>query len=333
MAARPGVDLLVVIVNFCTPSLAIDCLRSLADELADREDVAVVVVDNASPDGSVQSIAHAIQSERWDAWARVVALPVNRGYAAGNNAAIRDALTLPCPPFAFWLLNPDTRVRPGSLRALEAALVGRPQVGIVGSRLEDPDGTPQPSAFHFPSILDELERGLRLGVASRLLKAWRRGPAAALAGGRVDWVAGASMLVRREVFQSCGLLDENYFLYFEEVDLCRRARRAGFECWYTPDARVVHLVGRSTGLVVGAARPRRLPGYWFDSRRRYFVKQHGRAYALLADACWGLGFVTWRARRRLQHKVDSDPPHVLWDFWRHSAFVRGEPTCDSMPRL
>jgi hypothetical protein len=86
-------------------------------------------------------------------------------------------------------------------------------------------------------------------------------------------------------------------------------------------------------VVVGAERPHRLPGYWFDSRRRYFVKQHGRAYARLADACWSLGFLTWRARRRLQRKPDTDPPHVLRDFWRHSAFIRGEPTCGIMPRL
>jgi GT2 family glycosyltransferase len=127
------------------------------------------------------------------------------------------------------------------------------------------------------------------------------------------------MLVRRNVFETCGLFDENYFLYYEEVDLCRRANRAAFGTWYVPAARVVHLVGRSSGVVAGAERPRRQPGYWFEARRRYFVKHHGLAYARLADICWGLGFVAWRTRRRIQRKPDFDPPHLWADFWRHSA--------------
>jgi len=100
----------------------------------------------------------------------------------------------------------------------------------------------------------------------------------------VDWVAGASILVRREVFDAIGLIDEGYFLYFEEVDFLLRAKRAGFRTFYVPTSRVIHHMGASTGVTDEKQPPRRLPSYWFDSRRRYFLKNHGMAHALLADS-------------------------------------------------
>ena len=123
----------------------------------------------------------------------------NGGFASGNNAAIRPALEGADPPRYVLLLNPDTIVRPGALKALVEFMEGRPDVGIAGSRLEDPDGTPQRSAFRFPSVLGELEGGeFRPGLPAPAR--WVVVPPVPEGPGPIDWVAGACMIIRREVF-------------------------------------------------------------------------------------------------------------------------------------
>src|SRR5690606_36121347 len=139
---------------------------------------------------------------------------------------------------------------------------------------------------------------------------------------RTDWVAGASLLVRREVFADIGLLDEGYFMYFEEVDFCRRAENAGWSCWYEPESRVVHLVGKSSGIGDSDRPRRRMPGYWFESRRRYFRAHLGPVRRTLADLAWASGFGLYRLRSWIQRKPDTTPDRLLGDFLRHN-FGRG----------
>jgi GT2 family glycosyltransferase len=311
-----------VIVNYRTASLTIGCLRSLATAVVGHALCRVVVVDNGSADGSAERIAEAIRTEGWHAWAELLPLADNRGFAAGNNAALRLLLEDPAPPDYVWLLNPDTVVQPGALQPLVEFLETHPDVGMVGSRLENPDGTSQRSAFRFHSIASELERGIRLGLVSRLLRRYVLAPPVQDQTHRADWVSGASMLVRRSVFDSIGLFDEGYFLYFEETDFCLEARRAGWSCWYVPQSRVVHLVGQSTGIQVDAPKRRRVPVYWFQSRHRYLTKNHGSLRRLVSDFAWLFGFLCWRVRRRLQRKPDNDPPGLLWDFIRFGLLHR-----------
>lgn len=315
--------LLVVILNYRTPSLTIDCLHSLVDEVRSLPGTRVVVSDNASGDGSVEQIAAAIETSGWGEWASLMPLERNGGYAFGNNAVILRGLQSTNPPPYFLLLNPDTIVRPGALQALVDFMEEHPDVGIAGSRLEDPDGTPQRSAFRFHSALSELDSGLRIGVVSKLLSKWVVAPSVSEETEKTDWVAGASMIVRREVFESVGLLDEKYFMYFEEVDFCLQAKRSGWPCWYVPQSRVVHLVGQSSGVTDTKRPPKRLPKYWFDSRRRYFLKNHGWLYAAIADAGWAFGFALWRLRRVIQRKPDLDPPKFLSDFLFNSVLLKG----------
>jgi len=315
--------LTVVILNYRTPSLTIDCLRSLVGEVRSLPGTRVVVSDNASGDGSVEQIAAAIETEGWGDWASLMPLKRNGGYAFGNNAVIRVALQSTNPPPYFLLLNPDTIVRPGALQVLVDFMDEHPDVGIAGSRLEDPNGTPQRSAFRFHSVLSELDFGLRLGVVSKLLSKWVVAPPVSEQTCQTDWVAGASMIVRREVFESVGLLDEQYFMYFEEVDFCLRANKSDWPCWYVPQSRVVHLVGQSSGVTDTKRSPKRLPAYWFDSRRRYFLKNHGWLYAAIADTAWIFGLVLWRWRRVIQRKPDLDPPKLLSDLLLNSVFLKG----------
>jgi GT2 family glycosyltransferase len=193
-------------------------------------------------------------------------------------------------------------------------LLGHPEAGIVGCRLLKPEGAAEWSAFRFPSVLGELENGMRRGIVSKLLARWVVSPPAPSVASPCDWVSGASLLVRRAVFQAVGLLDENYFMYFEEVDFCLRARRAGWTCWYVPEAEVLHLAGQSSGVTGKQAQARRRPGYWFRARRYYFRKHFGPARAFLADLAWSLGFFSFRIRQRFQGQLDNEPQHLLRDF-------------------
>jgi GT2 family glycosyltransferase len=314
---------LIVIVNYRTADLTVDCLRSLADEVPSLDSTRVVVTDNLSADDSVEHIQNAIKENHWDHWATLMPLDNNGGFAYGNNQAIRPALSSDQPPDFVLLLNPDTVIRQGAITQLIDFMHANPKAGIAGSRLEDPDATPQRSAFRFPTLLSELDGGLRLGPVSRLLKSTCIAPPVRDESHATDWVAGASMIVRREVFDDVGLMDEDYFMYFEEVDFCLRANRAGWPCWYAPQSRVVHLVGQASGVTDTKSAPKRRPAYWFESRRRYFIKNHGLIYALVTDIAWALCFATYRLRRALQRKPDTDPPKLLYDFIRHSVLLKG----------
>ncbi len=104
-------------------------------------------------------------------------------------------------------------------------------------------------------------------------------------------------MIRREVIDQIRLLDEGYFMYYEEVDFCKRAQKAGWECWYVPQSRVIHLVGQASGINSADTQPIRSPAYVFESRRRYFQKLHGRFYETLADLAWLTTYPLWRLRR------------------------------------
>jgi GT2 family glycosyltransferase/serine acetyltransferase len=314
--------LAIVIVNYRSAALAIDCLRSLADTHAPGPPPSTVVVENCSPDDSLAQLRAAVTANGWSSWCRIEPADRNGGFAYGNNVGIRAAgAWLGSVPEFVLLLNPDTIVRADAVRHLLRFMDEHPGVGIAGSRLEDPDGTPQRSAFVFPTWLGELNEALRFGPASKMLSRWVVAPPVRDKPHRTDWVAGASMLIRRTVFDRVGLLDAAYFMYYEEVDFCLRAHRAGFECWYVPASRVVHLVGQSSGIVHG--KPRRRPAYWFESRRRYFVRCFGLTHAALADIAFLLTFPVWRLRRALQRKPDTDPPKFWIDTLRNSVLLRG----------
>jgi hypothetical protein len=282
----------------------------------------VVVVDGGSTDDSAAVIAAAIERHGWAGWATLLPLKVNGGFAYANNRGVEAAAAWFGRPRFIWLLNSDTIVRPGALSRLLAFMDANPRAAIAGSRLEDPDGTPQHSAFRFHSILGELESTMRLGLTSRVLRKWCVAPPIARTSMRTDWVSGASLFVRAEALDGAGVLDEAYFMYYEESDLCLQVARKGWQCWYVPASRVIHLVGRSSGVTSRTSAPRRRPAYWFASRRRYFLKNHGWLYAVLADLAWTGGHAVWRLRRSLQNKPDQDPPRLLTDFLRQCALAQ-----------
>jgi len=316
----------IVIVNYHTAELTIDCLRALSTQEADLAGNRLVVVDNASADGSVEKLTAAIEREGWSSWADVMPLDRNGGFAFGNNASIRMALASTELVDYVMLLNPDTVTRPGAVKALVDFMDTHPRVGIAGSRLENVNGGLECSAHTLPSPLSELNVGARLGVLSRLLHRHVVTSPPQAVPHPCDWVSGASMIIRRQLIEDIGLLDENYFLYFEEVDFCRRAQQAGWECWYVPDSRVMHLEGASTGI---RAIAKRRAKYWYDSRRRFFAKHYGITGLVAADVLWAIGRLSFLLRRGLRvgapiHE-NNDPKwfmfDLLWgDLW---ALLRG----------
>lgn len=316
--------LLIVIVNYKTAGLTVDCLESLAVQIDPSVD-RVVAVDNCSEDGSLEFIAKALLEKGWSDWGVVEQAPGNDGFAAGNNFGIR----LGGEKFGAFeytlLLNPDTRVLDQGIRTLVDFMEQHREVGIAGSRLENPDGTPRCSAFRFASIASEFERGARLGIITRLLRHKVVAPEVRDEPHRAGWVAGASMIVRQRVFDDIGLMDTAYFLYYEETDFCLLAHRAGWACWYVPSSRVTHLVGQSTG-VTGVKRTLKpLPGYWYESRRRYFRKNHGRVYAWLADLAWLSGHLIYRLKSLLLRTPREDPPNMLGGFLRYALLGKRGP--------
>ena len=324
MRFSDGASVLVAIVTYKTAAMVIRGLISLESEAAADPRLRVVVVDNTcGQDGP--EIQAAIDARGFGRWAMVLVSEHNGGYGYGNNLAVREALRAPRPPELFWMLNPDAEARPGSVKALQDFMATDPKIGIVGSALLNMDESVWGYAFRFPTVLSELENGARLGLLTRLLDRYVVPMKMGDRPQQVDWLPGASMMLKREVFQAIGLFDEGYFLYHEETDLCLQAQKAGWECWYVPASRVMHIAGGSTGVTTRGGIPKRRPQYVFDSRRRYFIKNHGWAYAVAADIAFSAGFASWRLRRRLQGRPDRDPPHMLWDSLRNSTLLKVRP--------
>jgi GT2 family glycosyltransferase len=313
---------LAVTVNYRTSELAVRALASIAAERAAYPELRSVVVDNASGDGSPARLRAAIDSQGWGAWVRLQESPVNGGFGAGNNLALRQVLTEAAPPDYLLLLNPDAVLDPGAVRSLVDFLESHPRVGFAGPRTEVGRGNHRGTAFRFPGIWNSLDEGLHFGPLTRLLARWQLAPPPRAEPHRTDWLSGGCLLIRRRVLEEVGLFDEGYFLYFEEVDLALRAERAGFESWYVPSAVVLHEAGASTGASAGRELERRMPAYWFESRRRYFLKNRGRFVCLLADLAWAGGNALWNLRRVLTRAPRKEPPYFWRDFVRFNLLGR-----------
>jgi GT2 family glycosyltransferase len=316
------VKLLIVIVSYRVTELAIDCLRSLSGEIGRVPGTRVALCENGTGGDAPDRLRRAIDEDGWGSWVDLTVIYPNRGFTGGNNVVIRPALELDDPPEYILLLNADTIVQEHALDTLVAFMDGHPKAGVAGSLLLSPEGKPQSSPFTFPGIATELDRGLRLGLVTEWLSPWGLGVPKPKEACPVDCVAGASMILRRTMLEQIGLLDEGLYTYFDDPDICLRAARAGWETWFVPESRVIHLEGASTG-VAGHRVESRRPPYWFQARRRYFLKNHGPLYAALTDAAFILGYATWCLRRRIQRKPDVDPPHLLMDSIRHSIFCTG----------
>ncbi|WP_417524646.1 glycosyltransferase [Marinovum sp.] len=303
--------ILCILLNWRTAEMCTRAARAAVTAL-EGLDAELVIVDNDSGDGSFEQLTAFVADQAWP-HVRVIASGRNGGFGAGNNAGIRAGRADGQEADYLYILNPDAFPEPDAIRVLADWLDAHPQVGITGSLIANEEGGQEHTAFRFPTIASEFEHAIRFGPVSRLLRKSRVPIDLPKAPQRVDWLAGASMMMRREMVDQIGLFDETFFLYFEETELCLRAARAGWQTVYLPQSRVTHIGSVSTGM----KRWTRIPRYWLDSRLYYFTKSHGAGYAALATLSHAVGGVIWRLRKLVQRKPDADPPHFLGDLVAH----------------
>ncbi|MGB7318943.1 MAG: glycosyltransferase family 2 protein [Planktotalea sp.] len=319
-------SILTIILNYKTPEMTLQSLAAALREMAGLEGE-IVIVDNDSNDGSFEMLSASAQGLPR---VRVVQSGHNGGFGAGNNVGLRLGLSDGSAPDYYYVLNSDAFPDEGSIRALLDHLEANPKVGFAGSYIHGPEGDPHLTTFRFPSIWSELEGAARFGPISRALRNKRVPIDVPDQTCEVDWLAGASLMMRRKVLEDIGLFDETFFLYFEETDLCRRAKLAGWPTVFVRSSEVTHIGSVSTGMKTWA----RMPQYWFDSRLHYFTKNHGWLYALLAVKAHVVGGLLWRVRRLLQGKPQADPDHFLRDLIVHDTRnLLSRPRAAKVPRL
>ena len=269
-------DVTVSIVNTNSRELLLACLESLSGSAAE-----IVVLDNASEDGSAEAVRERFPN------ARLITQRHRAGFGANHNTVIRGTSGR-----YVYVLNEDTTADDWRLDRLVAYLDAHPRVAALGPSLVYPDGSRQDSAWRFPSPLVSALGLLTLGRAGVMQS---RGETPR----RVDWVMGAALVVRREALEEVGLFDEEFFLYSEEVDLQFRLSRAGWEVHYFPEATVVHHESQFS-----AGIPERRINEMWRSRHRYWHKHHGRAGARIAALSTGAQYA---ARAALSPVARSDP--------------------------
>lgn len=312
-----GNDLSIVIVSWNTRDLLRGCLASLPEALAGLA-AEVLVVDNASRDGSAAMVRDEFPT------VTLIESGGNLGFTRGNNLALarRDPAAT-----AVLLLNPDTVCPPESLRRLWERLLATPDAAAVGPLLCDAAGRPVVSCGDFPRVRHHLVNCLdprrRWWPGPWRRRALGRVPAPDEAGGPVETLTGASLLLRSAALAQVGPLDERFFMYFEETDWCRRAAQGGWRVYFCPDVRITHLEGKS------AAQAGEFSRRQFQHSYRLFVAKHygpgrvwqfraaqGAEYALKAAARWlaagdrrrhrELARAYWRTAR-LQGTADLAP--------------------------
>ena len=252
----------IVILNWNTRDLLVQCLEAVL-RLQDEAPGEVIVVDNASTDDSVTMLADRFPQ------VRVIQNPANVGFAGGNNRGVAA-----CAGKYALMLNTDAFLGPGALRELVRVAESDPRSGVVGAHLLNPDGSFQASHTCFPTLWREFLILSGLGRAAYGSHYPSAGPDEGRGALKVDYVEGASLLVRVEAYRAVNGLDEGFFMYAEEVDLCYTMGKHGWNVWYAPEARVTHLGGASS-----ADRKPEREADLYRGRVQFFRKQYGAAAA------------------------------------------------------
>ncbi len=282
--------ILISIINYRTCDLTIQCIQSVLDDLTGI-DGQVVVVDNASGDGSADQIESWINASRQTSKVQLIRSEINSGFSGGHNQGIAAGMAE-----YYLILNSDAVIRPGFIAEILNTADQKSGVGLIAPRIEYDDGECQVSCFRFHTPFSELIRGARSGPVSRILKKFVVALDMPPAPEDIEWASFACILLRGDMIRAVGPMDEGYFLYFEDVEYCWRARKAGWGIVYAPQAVAVHFRGGSGPVKALASARKRLPGYFYASRSRMFCQFYGHLGLLIANLCWisGRGFAWLR---------------------------------------
>jgi GT2 family glycosyltransferase len=286
------VDLTVVVVSWNVRDLLRRCLSSIFEVRRSIEDAEssspalrteTIVVDNASVDGSVQMVRDEFPD------VHLITNDINRGFTAANNQGLAQS----CGRYLL-LLNPDTQIVDDALATMVGFMDANPAVGALGPQLRYPDGSLQSSRRRFPTFSTALVESTVVQewwTDNHILRRYYMVDTLDDAIQQVDWVVGACLLVRRQIYEDIGGLDEGFFMYSEELDWCRRIKDRGWEVVYLPTATVVHHEGKSSEQVVPARHI-----HFQSSKVRYFRKYHGSFQAELLRCFLLLTYVYQLAR-------------------------------------
>ena len=309
----------VIIVNYNAADLVVQGLHSVLSREMDGHDVHIYLVDNASASGDATIFADVIDQNGWHNDVTLFAETINHGFGRGNNLALRALEKDPEPPQFVFLLNPDAQVKPNTLGVLVDFMDNHPQAAMLGTRAYNPDAPdPVAAAFRFPGILSTFSASVNFGPVARLLKSYEVSLGGDIQTQRVDWVSGAAVLARFEAWAAQDFFDPAYFLYYEEVDLMLRTQRAGGECWHVAQAEIIHVEGASTDVKGAHNGPKRRPPYWYHSWQYYFVKNHGRPYALGVAVSWLTGAAINQILAKLRGQNPAAPKQFFGDFWAYA---------------
>jgi GT2 family glycosyltransferase len=262
-------DVTVSIVNWNTREELADCLKSIVEQ-RESVDLEVFVVDNASSDGS----AEMVTSEFGDG-VKLIANSENRGFGAAHNQAIKQ-----CSGQYVLVLNPDCRIlQPDLLRKMVDYMDAHSDIGMMGPRIVNPDGSLQFSARRFPPMFAGLFRHTVLGKLfpnNRFVKGYLMTDVDHSQIMDVDWLSGSALMVRQETFEEIGLFDERFFMYCEDVDWCKRAKDAGWRVVYYPEVELSHRIGAASD-----KNPIAMIKQHHRSMFLYFVKHNSRSPKIL----------------------------------------------------
>jgi N-acetylglucosaminyl-diphospho-decaprenol L-rhamnosyltransferase len=301
----------IVIVNYRTPKLIIDCLETLlpAIELLDAK---VVIVDNYSQDNSLLLIADWLSSNDNDNKVTLIDAPHNNGFSSGNNIGIKKF-----DSEYYLLLNSDTLVRKNAINELIKIMQSNENCGIVSPRLEWKNGVGQESCFNLHTPISEFLNAASTGFVDRLFNRFIVAMPVQQKLTKTSWTSFACVLIRKEVFDKIGLLDDGYFMYFEDVEFCHRTTKAGWSILHTPAAKIVHLRGGSSDLKDKQTDNRKLPIYYYESRARYFYQTQGLLSLIAANALWSLGRSISFTRQICGRKDKITNQNKLLDNWKN----------------
>lgn len=278
-----SINIAVIIVNYRTPEMLINCLSKMIATI-DFNSVSICIVDNHSNDNSVNKLKAWLQDGGLTSRVSLICSPENGGFSAGNNIGIK-AISADY----YLLLNSDAYIEQSSIEVLLRAFERSPQIGLVSPRLQWENGKPQESTFKFFHPITEFVQQAKTGIFSTLFKRFVVAEPVCDDARYVQWASFACIMISADCLKEVGLLDEGYFMYFEDVEYCYRAQKHNYKVFHEPFARAVHLRGGSSSVKANIAKRKRLPKYFYQSRTRFYYQKCGLIGLLSANVFWYLG--------------------------------------------
>ena len=302
-------DIVVSIINYKTPDLTQTCAESALAAL-DGHDGHVVIVDNASGDGSVETLSAWVDTHPQKARMTFVASPQNTGFSGGHNIGIGTHQAT-----HYLILNSDALLARDFFDVLMPVVAAHPESGFFAPRIDTEEGNAQASCFRFHSPTSEFVRAACTGFVTKALSRSVVSLGPDPDPSHIDWASGACILFRGAMVEEIGPMDEGYFLYYEDAEYGLRGRRAGWGLTYVPEARAVHFRGGSGPVKTLAAQKKRMPPYYYASRTRFLYQAHGRLGLLAANLGWiagrGVGQIRWLAGKP-PHKMAAHEGRDIW---------------------